>query len=116
MSKAVGKNTPHKPKKTTSTPSGSGSPAPSSIGALAGVAAGAVGSDTKKKVELYTTLLFFGIMAVWLFVVLVGYAYMVRGLGDPNASRERKRLSIGFTLASVFFPPFMTVPVTLNAM
>jgi len=77
----------------------------------AAIGSGVVPAVTPVKIKVASIMLFFGAMAVWLIVVLVGFVYMLRSLHVPG---ERRRLSVGFTIASVFFPPLMTVPVILN--
>jgi hypothetical protein len=48
---------------------------------------------------------------VWITLVLIGFIYTARGAHIGN---ERFRLSLGFSIASIFFPPFCSVPIVLN--
>ena len=51
------------------------------------------------------------LICLWLLCVGVSFYFCLRSLG---ISGERRRLSFGFAIASIFFPPFVGVPVCLN--
>ena len=52
------------------------------------------------------------LMFFWIFLVLLGFSFFAR---CAFTSGEKFRLSLGFSLASVLFPPFACVPICLNA-
>lgn len=49
---------------------------------------------------------------IWATIIIVGFVYMAR---SSRTGGEKFRLSLGFALVSVFFPPFAVVPIVLNA-
>ncbi len=48
---------------------------------------------------------------LWLFIVLLGFSYFAR---CAFTSGEKFRLSLGFSILSIFCPPFACIPIALN--
>lgn len=53
------------------------------------------------------------VVLAWFAVVMTSLAFASRSFYGRND--ERFRLSLGFFILSIFFPPFCTVPIALNA-
>jgi hypothetical protein len=51
-------------------------------------------------------------LSLWLVLIVTGMVFASRSF---RSNAESARLSIGFAIASVFFPPLAVVPICLNA-
>lgn len=74
-----------------------------------------VSDATSEPLVSFETMVWIAVALAWVCwasIVIVGFAYFGRG---ATRSGDRFRLSLGFALASVVFPPFAMVPVCLNA-